>query len=141
MIDQMQRKGNVGKKVSAFYTKLNGPSGMDVSKAWMNAHRDLVPCKPGAVMYDEIVDEKWLKAVANAMTGASGMSRVVRFQKYISQVMAEQSKGRAWIFAPANVDFDNLEQDNTWYASKPSDSHKNNEANDMIVGRIGNSQH
>lgn len=73
-------------------------------------------------MWDEIVENDWYLAVGNAISKAAkdeGKS-VDRFQKYLSQLMAEESKGRAWVMAPKDVDFaqlkrkDEQEKKNAW---------------------------
>jgi len=116
MVDQIQRKGFVGTKVSAFYTRLDGGKGINLSKCWVNTHTNEIPNPPGAVFFDEIVSNEYNDAIGAAIMG-SKPNNLVSYQKLISQVMAEQSRGSAWIFAPADVDFDSLDEKNTWYAS------------------------
>jgi hypothetical protein len=114
MEDQIQRRGTVGTKVSAFYTRLGGRAGIDQAKAWVQANPAQIPCNPGAVFFTDIVNNKWYKAVGESLTIAGGASRQVSFNSFLSQIMAEKSRGRAWIFAPATEDFDKLDQNNVW---------------------------
>ncbi|KAF2850611.1 hypothetical protein T440DRAFT_479296 [Plenodomus tracheiphilus IPT5] len=114
IVEQIQLKGDLGTKISAFYTELHGVRALDTSKTWMNQHTDLIPCTPGYVMFDEIVDNTWYLAVVGALVRANDGARIDRFQKYLSQLMAEKTKGTAWIFAPVESDFANPNEDSTW---------------------------
>jgi hypothetical protein len=111
---QIQRKGFVGNKVSAFYTRLSGGAGISLSKCWVNTHPNEIPNPPGAVFFDEIVSNEYSDAIGAAIISQKP-SNLVSYQKLISQVMAEQSRGSAWIFAPADLDFNSLDDKNTWY--------------------------
>jgi len=113
---QIQRQGNVGTKVSAFYTRLDGASAIKTCKCWVNTHPDQIPFPPGAVFFDEIVSREYEQAVGSAMmSNPGGLSKLTSYQKLLSQVFAEQSRGTVWIFAPADLDFETLDDLNTWY--------------------------
>lgn len=109
---------------SAFYTELGRAGGIAKSKCWIRAHPDQIPPLPanlidpndeegdlGAVFFDNIVDPRYYQAVFPQMT----KSRQTSFQKLISQAMAEESVGTAWIFTKADQDFNALDALNTWY--------------------------
>ncbi|KAF1938767.1 hypothetical protein EJ02DRAFT_514295 [Clathrospora elynae] len=115
IVAQLQRKGFVGTKVSAFYTRLEGRSAISLSKCWVNTHPAEIPNPPGAVFFDEIVKTDWEDSVGAAMSlSPGGTSKITSYQKLLSQIFAEQSSGTAWIFAPAALNFDGLDDRNTW---------------------------
>ena len=115
------------------YTGLKVPGGaIKVSKEGVACHLDLIPLaiEPGVqpgfprgvlgtVFFDHIVDSKYMEDIGRAMIRANLQKNQDSFQKLISQVMAMETKGTAWIFAPADLVFDTLPASNTWYVYLP----------------------
>jgi hypothetical protein len=112
MAAQIQRKGLVGTMPSAFYTGFGGGGAQKTSQEWIAEHTDAFG-NPEGVFWDDIVNDDWYLKVGEALM--SKPDDTDKFQKLLSQVFAEQSSGTAWIFAPADLDFNTLDDTkNAW---------------------------
>lgn len=112
IVSQMKNRGQVigSGRIPAFYTRLNlGANSIHECKCWMNSHQDLIPGSSAAVMFDELVPDDWSRQVATKLLAQTkGPELLNSYQKYLSQVFAEEASGTAWIFVPADFDFENL---------------------------------
>lgn len=115
IIDQMKKRGQVigSGRLPAFYTRLNlGEGSISKCKCWMNDHKDLIDGSSAAVMFDELVPDDWNTQIATTLLGeTNGPQLLNSYQKFLSQIFAEQASGTAWIFAPADLNFDDLSDD------------------------------
>ncbi|KAL8662730.1 MAG: hypothetical protein Q9168_008212 [Polycauliona sp. 1 TL-2023] len=114
-VNQITSHGNVGAKTSVFYSGLGGRVGLTACKQFFSCHPGIGPI----VLFDEIVDEKWLEAQADAIAkgnqAANPMTVNDPFMKRLSQAFAEASKGDAYICTPeSNAPNNDFNQDLAW---------------------------
>ncbi|PLN79629.1 hypothetical protein BDW42DRAFT_172389 [Aspergillus taichungensis] len=93
LVTKIQQHGKVGKRDSLFYSDLGGSGAIAKASDW---YKKNVPKGRGSVAFDNIINEKWYKAQANALGGS--MAKVDQFQKRLSQAFAEASQGTVYFF-------------------------------------------
>ncbi len=107
-IEKIQEMGNVGNKVSVFYTALDGQVGLVKCKQYFACHPELGQ----TVLWDGVVDQGWLGAQGFAIAQAQPNTNPGRatdpFQKRLSQAFGEASKGDAYICMPEGVFSDDV---------------------------------
>lgn len=118
-VTQVQNHGQVGSRISVFYTSLGGSGGLQTCKQYFACNPQL----GNVVLWDEVVDNNWYLAqglaIAQAATqanpNANPNNAVDPFQKRLAQAFAEASRGDAYVCIPdseaPNNDFN---QDRAW---------------------------
>ncbi|KAL8881248.1 MAG: hypothetical protein Q9192_007839, partial [Flavoplaca navasiana] len=106
--------GQVGSKISVFYSGLGGQQGLLACKQYFS-------CQPGIeiVLWDNIVDNNWLgaqlQAVVQGKPGANPNTAGDPFLKRMSQAFAEASKGDTYVCTPeTNAPNSDFNQDLAW---------------------------
>ena len=113
-VSQIQSWGQVGSKMSVFYTGLDGSAGLTKCKQYF-------ACNPqigAVVLWDNIVDPDWYVAQAQAISSVSSDPIPVAvdpFQKRLAQAFGEASRGDAYICTPeSNSPDNNFDQSLAW---------------------------
>ena len=106
-VSQIQSFGQVGSRISVFYTGLGGAGGLKRCKQYFNCNPQL-----GAVVYwDGIVDNEWYLAQATAIAkGNPGNPNTVLdpFAKRMAQAFAEASRGDTYLCTPESNSPNNI---------------------------------
>ncbi|KAL8870264.1 MAG: hypothetical protein Q9174_003651 [Haloplaca sp. 1 TL-2023] len=110
---KIREHGQVPTKLSIFYTGLQGAVGLQQCKA------KLACLGIGEiVLFDNIVDNRWYSAQAQAIFDANANNRVRAlddFQKRLSQAFGQAARGAAYICMPDEEDADNVfRQEKAW---------------------------
>ena len=100
LVAQIQSFGTVGRLDSLFYSGLDGGNAIPLAKQWYCSN---VAGGRGAVAFDNIVDDGWYLAQAQALAGASS-SKIDQFQKRLSQAFATASSGTVYFFTKQEND-------------------------------------
>lgn len=98
-VGQIQSFGQVGSKISVFYTGLGGAKGLTQCKQYFNCNPQL----GAVVLWDGIVDDNWFKAQALAIAQGNPNNPSIAtdpFQKRMSQAFAEASRGDTYLCTP-----------------------------------------
>ncbi|KAL9039088.1 MAG: hypothetical protein Q9180_002740 [Flavoplaca navasiana] len=113
-VSKIQAHGQVGSKISVFYSGLGGQQGLLACKQYFS-------CQPGIdiVLWDNIVDNSWLDAQLQAIVqgnpGANPNTAGDPFLKRMSQAFAEASKGDTYVCTPeTNAPNNDFNQDLAW---------------------------
>ena len=114
-VSQIRSHGQVGPKISVFYTALGGASGLRQCKQYFTCN----PQIGAVVLWDDIVDPTWFRAqgqaIAQANPNANPSLITDPFAKRMSQAFAEASRGDAYICTPAsNAPNNDFNQDMAW---------------------------
>lgn len=98
-VGQIQSFGQVGSKISVFYTGLGGAAGLTQCKQYFNCNPQL----GAVVLWDSIVDNDWFEAQALAIAQGNPNNPSIAtepFQKRMSQAFAEASRGDTYLCTP-----------------------------------------
>ncbi|KAI4175537.1 MAG: hypothetical protein LQ346_008058 [Caloplaca aetnensis] len=113
-VSKIQSHGQVGTKISVFYSGLGGQQGLTACKQYFS-------CQPGidVVLWDNIVDNSWLDAQLQAIVlgnpGVNPNTAGDPFLKRMSQAFAEASKGDTYVCTPeTNAPNNDFNQDLAW---------------------------
>ncbi|KAL8908674.1 MAG: hypothetical protein Q9171_005356 [Xanthocarpia ochracea] len=113
-VSKMQAHGQVGSKISVFYSGLGGQQGLTACKQYFS-------CQPGieVVLWDNIVDTNWLdaqlQAIVQGKPGSNPNTVGDPFLKRMSQAFAEASKGDTYVCTPeTNAPNNDFNQDLAW---------------------------
>ncbi|KAL8970317.1 MAG: hypothetical protein Q9197_003867 [Variospora fuerteventurae] len=110
-VSKIRDHGQVGPKISVFYSGLGGRQGVEVCKQYFSCHAEIGE----VVLWDDIVDPDWFTAQASAIYQAqpnapNQKAALDPFQKRMSQAFGEATKGDTYICTPEdnapNNDFD-----------------------------------
>jgi hypothetical protein len=111
-ISKIRAHGQVGSKLSVFYTSLGGAQGLLKCKQYFECNPQIGP----VALFDNIVDSNWFQAQSRAIAQANPDPMALKpFIRRISRAFAEVSAGDAYLCTPENYcpnnDFD---QDKVW---------------------------
>ncbi|KAI4094206.1 MAG: hypothetical protein LQ344_002285 [Seirophora lacunosa] len=114
-VSKIQEHGQVGSKISVFYSGLNGRQGLVTCKQYFSCH----PQIGEVVLWDDIVDLDWFTAQGLAIAQGNPTANPVvvtdPFQKRMSQAFGEATKGDAYVCTPeGNAPNDEFNQDLAW---------------------------
>ncbi|KAL8786946.1 MAG: hypothetical protein Q9213_002488 [Squamulea squamosa] len=99
-VSKIQSHGQVGSKISVFYSGLGGAQGLTAYKQQFSCHPEIGE----VVLWDNIVDPDWFDAQAQAIVlgnpGSNPNTVVDPFQKRMSQAFAEATRGDTYVCTP-----------------------------------------
>lgn len=114
-VTQVRNHGQVGNRISVFYSGLGGAIGLNTCKQFF-------ACNPqigNPVLWDDVVDPDWYRAqgdaIAKANPGVNPFTALDPWQKRMAQAFAEASRGDAYVCTPAsNAPNNDFNQDLAW---------------------------
>ena len=114
-VTQVQNHGQVGNRISVFYSGLGGAGGLATCKQYFACNPQL----GNPVLWDEVVDNNWYMAQAAAIIqanpGVNTNIAVDPWQKRLAQAFAEASRGDAYVCTPeSNAPNNDFNQDLAW---------------------------
>ncbi|KAL9630640.1 MAG: hypothetical protein Q9164_006317 [Protoblastenia rupestris] len=114
-VSKIQSHGQVGNKISIFYSGLGGKQGLTACKQYFSCH----PAIGEVVLWDNIVDPDWFTAQGQAIVqgnpGSNPNTILDPFQKRMSQAFAEATKGDTYVCTPeGNSPNNDFNQDLAW---------------------------
>ena len=114
-VSQIQSHGQVGSKISVFYSGLGGAQGLVACKQYFSCNSQI----GDVVLWDNIVDPNWFTAQAQAIVqgnpGSNPNTALDPFQKRMSQAFAEATKGDTYVCTPqGNAPNNDFNQDLAW---------------------------
>lgn len=118
-VTQVQNHGQVGNRISVFYTGLGGAGGLQTCRQYFACNPQLGV----TVFWDSVVDNGWYLAQATAIIQAARQANpnvnqdaaVDPWQKRLAQAFAEASRGVAYVCTPeSNAPNNDFNQDLAW---------------------------
>ncbi|KAI4139298.1 MAG: hypothetical protein L6R39_006366 [Caloplaca ligustica] len=114
-VSKIQSHGQVGSKISVFYSGLGGAQGLTACKQYFSCHPEIGE----VVLWDNIVDPDWIEAQGLAIVqgnpGSNPNTILDPFQKRMSQAFAEATKGDTYVCTPeGNAPNNDFNQDLAW---------------------------
>jgi hypothetical protein len=110
-VTRIQSYGQVGSRISVFYSGLGGAQGLTACKQYFSCNAQIGPVVPR----DTIVDPGWFTAQAQAIIQDNPGANLDPFQKRMSQAFAEASRGDTYICTPEdNAPNNDFNQDLAW---------------------------
>lgn len=113
-VTKIRERGNVGTKISVFYSSLGNEGGLTKCKQYFSCPETAVG---DVVLWDSIVDNKWLHAQGLALMKAypNDFSTRDMFPKRLSQAFGEASSGHVYVCTPEdNAPDNNFRRDLAW---------------------------
>lgn len=114
-VSKIQSHGQVGSKISVFYSGLNGAQGLTKCKQYFSCNSQV----GDVVLWDNIADPAWLDAQSQAIFQGNPNSNpgivLDPFQKRMSQAFAEATKGETYVCTPeGNAPNNDFNEDLAW---------------------------
>ena len=94
-VTQIRNHGQVGTRISVFYSGLGGRVGLQTCLQYFACNPQL----GNVVLWDNIVDNNWYLAQAQAI-GTQNAGPIDVFQKRLSQAFGEASRGDGYVWSP-----------------------------------------
>lgn len=109
-VTQIRNHGQVGTRISVFYTGLGGRTGLTTCLQYFACNTQIGT----VVSWDNIVDDGWYLAQATAI-GPQNAGPIDVFQKRLSQAFGEATRGDAYVCTPeSNAPNNDFNQDLAW---------------------------
>lgn len=114
-VSQIRSHGQVGSKISVFYSGLGGAQGLTACKQYFSCNSQI----GDVVLWDNIVDSAWMIAQGQAIfegnPDSNSHAMLDTFQKRMSQAFAKASKGDIYVCTPEdNAPNNDFNQELAW---------------------------